>query len=93
MAAIVVNRQLNLAEFRRQLVLRLPPYARPLIVRITDRINSTATFKYVKTDLVREGYDPALTGDTIYFNNSLREAFVRLDSALYARIQTGDVRL
>ena len=53
----------------------------------------TGTFKYTKTDLVRQGYDPAATSDTIYFNHPEREAFVRLDKALYDRIQAGQIRL
>ena len=53
----------------------------------------TATFKPKKQELARDGYDPAVTADAIYFNDRLREAFVRLDAALYERIQTGNVDL
>jgi hypothetical protein len=42
---------------------------------------------------LRDGYNPAVTGDAIYFYDWTREAFVRLDAMLYERIQTGDVRL
>jgi hypothetical protein len=49
----------------------------------------TSTFKYTKTDLVREGFDPAVTADAIYFNHPEREAFVPVDQALFARIQDG----
>ena len=37
---------------------RLPAYARPLFLRIKDRIEVTATFKHKKNELAREGYDP-----------------------------------
>ena len=71
---------------------RLPPYARPLFVRIVKELPVTATFKHLKNDLKRDGYDPAL-GDTVYFDDPKRQAFVPLNRALYRRIQAGKLRL
>ena len=93
MAAIVCEGQIDLARFRRHLARRLPAYARPLFLRLMPQIAVTATFKHTKNDLTREGYDPAATSDPIYFNDPERREFVRLDGALYARIQAGQVRL
>ena len=54
----------------------------------------TGTFKQKKVDLVKEGFDPAKIADPIYFNDPQSgKAFVRLDPALYQRIEKGDVRL
>jgi len=64
-----------------------------LFLRIRGEIELTSTFKPKKQDLLREGYDPAVIGDAVYFNDSERQAFVRLDRQLYDRIQTGEVRL
>ena len=63
----------------------------PLFLRILRAMEVTATFKHKKSDLARAGYDPSLTEDAIYFNDGA--AFVRLDQALYARIQGGRMRL
>ena len=93
MAAVVVERGLDFVAFRAHLAHRLPPYARPIFVRITDRLEATATFKHTKNDLRREGYDPALTSDAIYFDDPAQKAFARLDPALHSRIQAGKVRL
>ena len=93
MAAVVVSQDFDLIAFRRHLAERLPEYARPLFLRVRDAIEVTATFKPKKQELARDGYDPAVTADAIYFNDRLREAFVRLDAALYERIQTGNVDL
>ena len=71
----------------------LPDYARPLFLRIQPKIEVTGTFKQKKVDLVREGFNPAATSDPIYFNDPQAKAFVRLDPALYRRIESGDVRL
>ncbi len=93
MAALVVDRALNLSELRRHLVQRLPSYARPLFLRIKDRIEITATFKHCKLDLVREGFDPAASGDALFFDDPLQRAFVPLDHALHERIAAGRLRL
>ena len=93
MAALVVEAGFDLAELRAHLVDRLPGYARPVFVRIRPELDVTATFKYTKHELVRQGYDPAAVADTIYVDHPAHRAFVRLDPALHARIQTGDIRL
>ena len=93
MATLVVDGALDFAQLREHLAHRLPSYARPLFLRLKDRIEVTPTFKHKKTDLVREGFDPDASGDAIYFDDPSRRAFVRLDRALYARIQSGGMRL
>ena len=93
MAAVVTDVPLDFVAFREHLARWLPPYARPLFVRITDRIEATDTFKHTKVELARQGYDPTATADAIYFDNPDRRAFVRLDGLHYARIQAGNVRL
>jgi fatty-acyl-CoA synthase len=93
MAALVVDSTLDLPELRKHLVRVLPSYARPLFLRIQDRIAVTATFKHQKNELMREGFDPAASDDTIYFDDPSQQAYVRLDGALFERIKAGAVRL
>jgi fatty-acyl-CoA synthase len=92
MATLVTGREFDLAGLRAHLMNRLPHYARPLFLRMGSEIQVTGTFKHTKAELVRQGYDPASTGDALYFNHPERQAFVRLDQALYERIQAGEVR-
>ena len=92
MAAVVVDGALDLPELRAHLARRLPPYARPLFLRIVKEMPVTATFKHRKNDLKRDGYDPA-AGDALYFDDPKRQAFVPLNGALYKRIQAGKVRI
>ncbi len=61
MAALVVDGEFDFNEFRRHLERRLPSYARPLFLRITRQIDATSTFKHTKSDLQRDGYNPAVT--------------------------------
>jgi fatty-acyl-CoA synthase len=93
MAALVTGAPLDRAALRTHLIDHLPPYARPRFLRLRTAIGVTATFKYTKQDLVRDGYDPRATDDLLYFDDHEREAFVPLDTALYQRIETGQVRL
>jgi fatty-acyl-CoA synthase len=93
MAALVTEREMDLSAFRKHLVSRLPAYARPLFLRIQDDVEVTGTFKYSKTDLMRQGFNPVATTDVIYFDNPESEAFLPLDKALYERIQFGQIRL
>lgn len=93
MAALVTAGSLDLCALREHLADYLPPYARPVFLRVQDDIEVTGTFKYSKTDLVRQGYDPCATADTIYFDNPASQSFHRLDEELYGRIQGGQIRL
>jgi fatty-acyl-CoA synthase len=93
MAALRVAEAFDLAAFREYLIKHLPEYARPLFLRIDDEIEITSTFKQRKVNLVEHGFDPSRPSARIYFNDPERRAFVPLDPPLYARIQSGDVRL
>ena len=42
---------------------------------------------------VKQGFDPATVTDPLYFNDPLAQVFVPLDAALYARIESGEIRL
>ena len=93
MAALVADGELDLTAFQTHLAARLPAYAQPLFLRLRPQLDVTATFKHAKRDLERAGYDPASTTDAIYFNDAEHNAFVRLDTVLYDRIQAGQCRL
>jgi fatty-acyl-CoA synthase len=93
MALIVSDQQLDLTTFRAHLRDCLPEYAHPLFLRVRGEIEVTATFKYTKTKLMQEGFNPAAVDDHIYFNDRQSGAFLPLDTDLYNRLRTGQVRL
>jgi fatty-acyl-CoA synthase len=93
MAAIVCDPRLDLAGLRAHLQKCLPDYARPLFLRIRGEIETTATFKQKKIDLVAQNFDPTGTRDPLYFNDAQAKSFVPLDAALYRRIVAGEVRV
>ena len=93
MATLVADSRLDLIALRKHLTSRLPSYACPLFLRIRAALDVTATFKYTKTQLVEEGYDPSAIADPVFFNDPEQEAFIPLDNALYQCIQSGRMRL
>ena len=93
MAAVVAGGDIDLTRFRKHLGSSLPAYARPVFLRIRKQIDLTGTFKYSKTELIRQAYDPAACNDALYFDNHESDAFVPLDRELYRRIHDGAIRL
>jgi fatty-acyl-CoA synthase len=93
MAALAVAADFDLQVFRREVSARLPAYARPLFLRIVSELDLTATFKLARQRLALEGFDPARTGDQLYWSDSTQQAYVRLDHTLYRRLLDGELRL
>jgi fatty-acyl-CoA synthase len=93
MSGVVVTPDFDLGVLRRHLGKKLPEYARPLFLRICASVEKTSTFKPRKQSLAMEGYDPALTADRIFFDDRRRQTFIRVDAALYSRIQARQLRL
>ena len=93
MAAIVCAGALDLAALHRHLAERLPAYACPLFLRLCPQAELTGTFKYAKTDLVRQGFNPSECADPLYFNHPELRAYAALDASLYDSILARAIRL
>ena len=95
MAALVVDdvETFDLAAFHAYLAQHLPDYARPVFLRFSEKIDITATFKQKKLELVREGFDPALIRDRLYYNDVVTGRFLPVDGEVYARICASEIRL
>jgi fatty-acyl-CoA synthase len=92
-AALVVNGEFDLAAFRAEIATRLPPYARPVFLRIVTALEATATFKPRKQDLVQAGFDPGRVSDPLFFDDSRSQRYVPLDAALFAAISSGELKI
>ena len=93
MAAIVAGDDFDLSALWRHVAAELPVYARPLFVRILPSLEATATFKPLKFDYARDGFDPARMADPLYFGDAAAGAFVPLNSPLFDRLRLGHVRV
>ena len=93
MAALVAGKDMELDGLSRHMARRLAAYARPNFLRMMPEIDSTTTFKHRKIDLVRQGFDPSVTDDPIFFLHPELQTYVRLTPSLYGDICEGKVRL
>ncbi|MAM93140.1 long-chain-acyl-CoA synthetase [Parvibaculum sp.] len=94
MASIVAeNGKLDLEKFRAQMLKELPEYAVPVFLRIQPEIEVTGTFKHRKVELVKEGFDPSVISEPIFFNCPVQKKYVPVDQHLYGRICAGEIRL
>ena len=93
MAAMTFDGTPDLVSLRQHLIGTLPSYARPAFFRILDNCDVTGTFKYSKSGLINQGFNPDSASDAIYFDNPETQTLQPVDRALFERIQSGQVRL
>uniref|UniRef100_A0A1L8D6D8 Very long-chain fatty acid transport protein n=1 Tax=Plutella xylostella TaxID=51655 RepID=A0A1L8D6D8_PLUXY len=93
MAAIAdPARGLDLARLASHLDDSLPSYARPLFLRILNDIEITGTFKLKKMQYQKEGFDPEVIKDPLYFRAG-GGAFEPITAQLFNDICNGRVKL
>lgn len=96
MAAITPSESLAILDFSELLQFlhsKLPAYAVPLFLRIKVKMDTTGTFKYQKTRLKTEAFDPCVVGDEpVYAWLPGTLTYVRVDPPLASRIQEGQYR-
>ena len=92
-AALLVNADFDLAALHQDAVARLPPYARPVFLRILSSLEATGTFKPRKQELMQAGFDPRQVKDPLYFDDARVRRYVPVDAALYAAILDGSIRV
>jgi acyl-CoA synthetase (AMP-forming)/AMP-acid ligase II len=92
MACLRVDGAFSLEDFGAFVRERLPVYQRPYFVRLLEgEMRVTGTFKHQKADYRREGYDPSVVSDPLWFLDG--ERYVPLDAALSEAIAAGRVTL
>ncbi|XP_023173511.2 long-chain fatty acid transport protein 4 [Drosophila hydei] len=92
MAAIYdPQRELDLDVFAANLAKVLPAYARPQILRLLTKVDLTGTFKLRKVDLQKEGYDPNVVHDALYYQTS-KGRYELLTPSTYEQLQRNEIR-
>ncbi|MBB3239406.1 citronellyl-CoA synthetase [Pseudomonas sp. Tn43] len=96
MAAITPAESLATLDFSELLAFarqQLPAYAVPLFLRVKVKMETTGTFKYQKTRLKDEAFDPNKTGDDpIYAWLPGTQTYVQVTEQVLAEIQGGKYR-
>lgn len=93
MAAIVSEGDPDLEALKAHVEKNLPHYARPVFLRLSKESDTTSTFKFKKTNLVKAGFDPAKISDPIYFADPKSGTYATVDTDIFKGIHGGTVRL
>ncbi len=95
MAALVVDNTatFDLVGLRAFVAERLPAYARPLFLRFRAELEVTGTFRPRKIDLAAEGFDSRRVADPVYYDDPGAGGYARVNEALIAGLEAGEIRL
>jgi len=92
MASLVLKpgeETLDLDSFSDYVNEHLPAYARPVFVRIQRELDTTGTFKLVKGELRKQGYDLDLVSDPIFVLKPRSDRYEALDASFAAQLRAG----
>ena len=74
------------AALAKHLAARLPDYAIPLFVRLSESLSTTSTFKHQKSTLKQEAFHLDKVRDPLYMLNAERTDYTPLKAELYQQI-------
>uniref|UniRef100_A0A8C9VH73 Long-chain-fatty-acid--CoA ligase n=1 Tax=Scleropages formosus TaxID=113540 RepID=A0A8C9VH73_SCLFO len=83
----------DLQKFAGDMEKALPPYARPVFLRFLPEVDKTGTYKFQKSDMRREGFDPRVVSDRLYLMDSARGQYVELSEEIHRSILSGKQKL
>jgi citronellyl-CoA synthetase len=93
MASLVLNPgvdTLDLDSFSDYVNEHLPGYARPVFLRIQRELDTTGTFKLVKGELRKQGYDLDQVSDPLYVLKPRSDRYEPLDAQFAALLRAGE---
>ena len=93
MAAMVLADDIDLAALLAHAKKELPSYAVPLFIRRLPEIEITGTFKHRKVALRKEGFNPNVITDALFWLNPETDAYEPIDNPTFVKITTGGARL
>ena len=68
---------------------QLPAFSRPVFIRVQGDIEVTGTFKLLKGELRKQGYDPSQVDDKLYVMKPGSDRYQALTKAFYKSIKAG----
>jgi len=92
-AALVIVTGFDLDALCAWLARELPPYARPLWLRLWPAMEGTGTFKHREVERMKEGSDPRRVGEPPSFARAEKGRFVPPDAAFFERLEAAQLRL
>ncbi|NND68669.1 MAG: long-chain-acyl-CoA synthetase, partial [Halioglobus sp.] len=92
MASIILGadaKEFAVGDFSSYVESELPPYARPVFLRVQREMDTTGTFKMLKGDLRKQGYDPDQVSDPLYVMKPRENRYELLDHDYYTTLRAG----
>jgi len=80
------------AGIYQQIEAGLPAYARPAFLRVQEDVEITGTFKVRKVELQREGFDPTIVSDPLYYRDDDKQSYLPLDQTIHMRVLEREIR-
>ncbi|XP_068168404.1 long-chain fatty acid transport protein 2-like isoform X1 [Antennarius striatus] len=71
----------------------LPTYARPRFIRIKSSLEVTGTYKYMKSQLVKEGFNPNEIKDSLYLLEDKDKRYVPLTLDIFNSVISGKIKI
>lgn len=93
MAALVCEGDLDLKALAELIEAELPVYARPVFLRLSKESDTTSTFKFKKTNLVKAGFDPANISEPLYYSEGKSAGYKVLNKKVFKAIKDGSIRI
>lgn len=92
MASITTSGYLDYKDVLDRLSSRLPKYAVPVFIREQQEASTTTTFKYRKSDLVKQGFDPESAGDRVWYADPETGKYELVTPETYRKITSGGMK-
>jgi len=92
MASLVMADNMDLSKLYKHVCDNLPAYSRPIFLRKQAAIEITGTFKHRKVELVKEGFDPAVTKEAIFIIDNAKKTYRPITEADLAGINSGQIK-
>jgi len=93
MGAIVSEGAPDMKALKAHIEANLPHYAQPVFLRLSEESDTTSTFKFKKTNLVKAGFNPANISEPIYFANPASGEYEKVTTEIFNKICSGAIRL
>ncbi|HBC57188.1 MAG TPA: long-chain-acyl-CoA synthetase [Gammaproteobacteria bacterium] len=86
------GKQIDFKGLYEYLAKELPHYAVPVFLRIKDSMATTGTFKYQKSDLKKESFDPGAVTEPLYVLLPKGSEYVPLTQDIFSKINQNEYR-
>ncbi|RWS08286.1 Long-chain fatty acid transport protein 1-like protein [Dinothrombium tinctorium] len=87
------NAPFDFTKFLKDMRQTLPSFSIPVFLRIVNNVDSTSTYKLSKSKYQKEGFDPQIVQDPLYYLNSVEKTYSPLDANAFRKIISGEVKL